>query len=239
MKLAVVGYGKMGQLVKKNIDDAQGMECVGIISSEHFKDLIDIKEDIEVVIDFSHPNNLKMIGTYAEKNPVALVLATTGYTQEQVRYVEDLATKVPVVYSANFSLGITIFYQMLKQIAPIMRDTFDIEVIEKHHNLKLDAPSGTANMLLKAIDEDNKFGRVHGRVGNEKRGKEIGVHAIRGGTIVGEHTVMFVGQDEILEITHQAHSKQIFVNGALTAAQFAIKQQPGLYDMNNVLFGLR
>jgi len=237
MKIAIVGYGKMGQLLKKTIDEAQDLECVGIISSKHRKDLCEIEEDIDVIIDFSNPANLNKIGSYVENNPVALVLATTGYSENQTKYVEKLATKVPVVFTANFSLGITILQQVVKQTAPILKDSFDIEIIEKHHNLKLDAPSGTAKLLLKALDEDQNFERVYGREGNKKRSKEIGIHTIRGGTIVGEHTVIFAGQDEILEFTHQAHSKQIFVNGAIKAARFGVEQQPGLYDMTNVLFG--
>lgn len=237
MKIAVVGYGKMGQLVKRSIDSTDGMECAGIVSLDQRTDLKDLESDFDVVIDFSHPDNLKMIGAYAEKKPVALVIATTGFTQEQTKYIEALAEKMPIVFTANYSLGVTIFKQVLKQIAPVLRDTFDIEVIEKHHKLKLDAPSGTAKMLLDAVNEDGKFEVVNGRKGNRKRGAEIGVHAVRGGTIVGEHTVMFAGEDEIFEITHQAHSKQIFVNGAIRAAQFVINQQPGLYNMEDVLFG--
>jgi len=133
MKIAVVGYGKMGQWVKKSIDETEGMECVGIVSLDQKTDLKDLESDFDVVIDFSHLDNLKMIGAYAEERPVALVIATTGHTQEQIRYIEALAEKMPVVFTANYSLGITIFKQVLKQIAPVLRDTFDIEVVEKHH----------------------------------------------------------------------------------------------------------
>lgn len=237
MRIAVVGYGMMGQLIKAKIDSESDMECMCIINSENTKNLFDNKLDLDVIVDFSHPDNLKMIGSYVEHNPTSLVIATTGYSEEQIMYIKELSMKVPIVYTSNFSLGITVVQQILKQITPILQDTFNIELIEKHHNQKLDAPSGTAKMLLNAIDEQMVYERVHGRMGNQKRSKEIGIHAIRGGTIVGEHTVMFAGQDEIIEITHKAHSKQIFVNGALRAARFVVEQQPGLYDMNNVLFG--
>jgi len=220
MKIGLVGYGKTGQMVKKAIDETAGMECVGVVSSKYLKDLSDISEKTDVVIDFSHPSNLDMIKEYAERNPVALVLGTTGYLPEQIEKIKVLAETVPVVYTANFSLGITIFQQILKRITPVLRDTFDIELIEKHHKTKLDAPSGTAKMLLTALEED----------------KEIGIHSVRAGTIAGEHTVLFAGDDEILEITHRAGSNKIFATGAVLAAQFAVRQAPGLYDMNDVLF---
>lgn len=239
MKIAIVGYGKMGQLVKHTIDETEGMECIGIVSSKHLKDLSDIKDKIDVIIDFSNPSYLEMITTYAERNPVALVLATTGYNNEQNQSIEDLAVKVPVVYTANFSLGITVFQQVLKQITPVLRDAFDMEIIEKHHRLKLDAPSGTAKMLLKAMEDGKQYDKKYGREGMGRRGAEIGIHSVRGGTIAGEHTVLFAGEDEILEINHQAHSNQIFATGAMLAAKFAVRQNPGLYDMNDVLFEKR
>lgn len=220
MKIGLVGYGKTGQMVKQAIDESSDMQCVGIISSKFLKDLSDINEKTDVIIDFSHPSNLDMIMEYAERNPVALVLGTTGYSPEQIGKIEALAESVPVVYTANFSLGITIFQQVLKRITPVLRDKFDIELIEKHHRRKLDAPSGTAKMLLSALEDD----------------KEIGIHSVRAGTIAGEHTVLFAGDDEILEITHRAGSNKIFATGAILAAQFAVWQSPGLYDMNDVLF---
>jgi len=119
---------------------------------------------------------------------------------------------------------------------PVLRDTFAIELIEKHHKMKLDAPSGTAKMLLKVLEEDNEFNKKYGREGIRKRGEEIGIHSVRGGTIAGEHTVLFAGDDEILEITHRAGSNRIFATGAVLAAQFAVRQAPGLYDMSDVLF---
>lgn len=236
LKIGLVGYGKMGELVNHTIEKTEGMECVGIVSSKHFKDLSEITVKMDVILDFSNPSNLEMIGHYAEQNSTALVLATTGYTAGQIKNIELLSEKVPVVYTANFSLGITIFQQMLRQFTPVLREAFDIEIIEKHHRMKLDAPSGTAKMLLNALEEGKEYEKKYGREGIGKRGEEIGVHSVRGGTIAGEHTVLFAGEDEILEITHQAHSKQIFATGAVIAAQFAAKQDPGLYDMNDVLF---
>ncbi|MBP6492543.1 MAG: 4-hydroxy-tetrahydrodipicolinate reductase [Clostridia bacterium] len=237
MKIALVGYGKTGQTVKRTIDETEGMECVGVVSSKSLKDLSEIKEKIDVIVDFSHPSNLEMIMEYAEKNLTALVIGTTGYTEEQISAIKAMAQKVPVVYTSNFSLGITIFQQVLKQITPVLRDSFDIELIEKHHRMKVDAPSGTAKMLLASLEEGKEYPKVYGREGLGKRGEEIGVHVVRGGTIPGEHTVIFAGEDEIFEITHRAGSNRIFAAGAVLAAQFAAGKSPGLYDMKDVLFG--
>lgn len=236
MKIALVGYGKTGQMVRKTLDETDGMECVGIVSSKHASNLFSIVENPDVIIDFSHPANLDMIREYAERNPAALVLGTTGYSPQQIEMVEELAKENPVVSTANFSLGITILQQVLQQITPLLRDHFDIELIEKHHRRKLDAPSGTAKLLLMSLEEGKAYEKRYGREGMRKRGEEIGIHSIRGGTIAGEHTVIFAGDDEILEITHRAASNRIFATGAVLAAQFAAGHEPGLYSMNDVLF---
>ncbi len=141
-----------------------------------------------------------------------------------------------MVYTANFSLGITIFRQILKQIPPALRNAFDIEMIEKHHKTKLDAPSGTAKMLLADLEEGREYKKTYGRKGMGKREEGIGVHSVRGGSIAGEHTILFAGNDEVLEITHRAGSNRIFADGALLAARFARGKEPGLYDMNDVLY---
>ena len=239
MKIVLVGFGMMNQMVKELIDKKQDMECIGIIGSRHARSLFDIGSDFDVIIDFSHPDYLNMICEYVEKKSVALVLATTGYTQEQIESIRKLSLKAPIVYTANFSLGITVFQQILKQITPVLKDLFDVELIEKHHRQKLDAPSGTAKMLLEAMDGLEYRDRKYGREGDCRRGDEIGIHSIRGGSITGEHTVMFINEDEILEISHKAESKQVFASGALKAAEFAVKQTPGLYGMDDVLFQKR
>lgn len=237
MKIGLVGYGKTGQKVWNAVNETPGMECCGIVSSKYLKDLSCMEEQPDVIVDFSHPDNLEMIRAYAETYSVSLVLGTTGYSSDQIQVIEKLAEKVPVVFTANFSLGITIFRQVLKQIAPVLRNTFDMELIERHHRRKLDAPSGTAKMLLAALEEGCEYDKVYGRQGMGKRGDEIGIHSVRGGNIAGEHTVLFAGDDEILEITHRAGSNQIFAAGAVLAAQFVAGRKPGLYDMNDVLFG--
>ncbi len=235
MRVALVGYGAMGQLVEKKLVDA-GHVVAGVVSLGMLDDLNQITSPFDVIIDFSHPSYLDMILTYVKQHNTPLVVATTGYTQEQIEAILDCAKHHPVVYTANFSLGITVFEEVLKQITPILEESFDIEVIEKHHNKKVDAPSGTAKMLVNAINQDKRYEEVNGRVGMSKRGKEIGIHAVRGGTIVGEHSVIFAGEDEVFEIKHEAHSKNIFVNGAIKAASFIVGKDAGLYNMNDVLF---
>lgn len=240
IKVALVGYGKMGRQVEMKIKESENVSCVGIVdptASDMAKTLDELKNDFNVIIDFSHPDNLEMIGGFAKSNNVAVVIATTGYEEAQIKYIKELSEFIPVVYTANFSLGITVMTKLVTQMSEALSDAFDIEIIEMHHNQKIDAPSGTAKMLMKAVDPDDEYIKVFGRQGYSKRKKEIGVHAIRGGNISGTHTVLFAGEDETLEITHKANSKQIFANGAIKAAMFASENSPGLYDMNDVLFG--
>ncbi len=246
INVAVVGYGKMGKLLGKTIEDTDGLTFMGAIGPEEgaYASLEIIQEElqgkkfdkIEVVVDFSHPDNLQKVGKYAEENQIPLIIATTGFSQEQVDYIEVISKKIPVVYTANFSLGITIMNKVLKEIAPVLKESFDMEVIEKHHNQKIDSPSGTAKMLLKAINSQGEFAEIHGREGSSKRQREIGVHAIRGGTIAGEHTVIFAGEDEILELTHKAESRKIFALGAVKAVKYIVEKPAGLYTMDDVLF---
>lgn len=243
---ALVGYGKMGQILRRIIDDSEGINFVGAVGPEEgaiesldvlYSDLYGSKgENIDVIIDFSYPGNLQEVSKFALSHNIPLVIATTGYTAEEVDAIKQLAEKIPVVYTANFSLGITILNKVLKDIAPVLKDSFDMEIIEKHHNRKVDAPSGTAKMLLASINEGDEFEEVFGRGGMKKREKEIGVHAIRGGTIAGEHTVLFAGEDEVLEFTHIANSRKIFAVGAVKAARFILGKPAGLYNMDQVLF---
>ncbi len=236
MNVALVGYGTMGQIVHKNMDTND--KLVGIVSIGYLDSLFDIKDDIDVIIDFSHPANLDMIYEFVKKNHTPIVFATTGYTNEQIEKINDLANYAPVLYSSNFSLGVILLNRVIREVTPILKDKFDIEVIEKHHNKKIDAPSGTAKMLVNTMLSLGDFEVVNGRVGQSKRtpNKEIGVHAIRGGTIVGEHSVIFAGCDEVLEFKHEAHSKTIFAVGALTGSKWIVNQKNGLYNMEDVLF---
>lgn len=235
MKAVVVGYGAMGKLLSSLLGDELASNVA--IECEN-KKLDDVKEDFDVIIDFSHPANLDMIIDYVKRTKKPVIFATTGYTDEQIQKINDLSKVAPVLRSANFSLGVILLNRLVKEVTPILKDTFDIEVIEAHHNKKKDAPSGTAKLLINSIVEETGYTVNEGRSGicpREK--KEIGVSAIRGGTIVGEHDVMYCGEDEVLTLKHTAYSKKIFANGAITAARWLVGKPVGFYDMDDVLFG--
>ena len=239
-KIALVGYGAMGKRIAAAIKDHEGWELLGVIdplNEECFSSLSLLPEKPHVVIDFSHPANLEMILSYCREQEVPCVLSTTGFSPAQEAMCRELSAYTPVVRTQNTSLGINIMEEILRTITPVLKDRFDIEIIEKHHNKKIDAPSGTAKMLARAIEESGDFPEVHGRDGVCPRQKgEIGIHAIRGGTIVGEHTVLFAGDDELMEIKHTALSKQVFVAGAIKAAEFALSAPKGFYSMGDALF---
>ena len=236
MNVALVGYGAMGQMVHKNF--TPDMNLVGKVGLGELKSLFDIKEHIDVIIDFSNPVNLELICDYAKKNNTPVVIATTGYSDEQKEMIRDLSKYVPVLWSSNYSLGVILLNRLVREITPILKDSFDIEVIEAHHNKKIDAPSGTAKMLVNSIKEAGDFKVVNGREGISKREpyKEIGVHAVRGGTIVGEHEVIYAGEDEIITLKHSAQSKAIFAVGAIKGAKWLVSKKPNLYNMEDVLF---
>lgn len=236
MNVAVLGGGVMGRLLAQMTEEKEGCNLAGVIEPMEGQKPGDL-DAVDVIIDFSNPANLDMLIGYCRETGRPAVIATTGYEAEQIEAIEKLAGEVPVVFSANYSLGINVMKRVISEITPILEDAFDIEIVEKHHNRKLDAPSGTAKMLLAAADEDGRYDHVFGRDGNRKRGREIGVHAIRGGSIAGEHTVIYAGDDEILEVKHTAGSRKIFAAGALKAAAFAVNAEPGLYNMEDVLFG--
>ncbi|MFO7887082.1 MAG: 4-hydroxy-tetrahydrodipicolinate reductase [Eubacteriales bacterium] len=204
-----------------------------------YKDIIDVKEDIDVVIDFSSTLSLPGIIEYGKKNKIPLVLATTGYNDDELEMIEEASQFIPIFKTANMSYGVNIFAKILKEITPLLEEDYDIEIIEKHHNKKIDSPSGTANMLKDIISSklENKQEYVYGRVGNNTKRKknEIGIHAVRGGTISGEHLVLFAGEEEVLEIKHTAHSKRLFAKGALKASSYIVIKEKGIYNMDNLI----
>ena len=193
----------------------------------------------DVAIDFSNPGALDAVAAYIRRTGMPLLSGTTGYTPEQMETFGQLGQYAPVLHSANYSVGVAVFRRVLEEISDILKPDFDIEITETHHNQKVDAPSGTAKLLLEAIDPRHEMTPVYGRQGNcGKRGeKEIGIHAIRGGTMAGQHTVHFFGVDEVLEITHTASSRQIFVNGALHMARKLCRMPKGRYQLQDILFG--
>ena len=202
-----------------------------------YKNFDGVKEKIDVIVDFSSPAALRSETEWAVKHNVPVILASTGYTESDIKHIENCAKKIAVFRTGNFSLGINLLQELVKRAAEVLGEKFDIEIIEKHHNRKVDAPSGTALMLADSVkgafeNKETVYGR-HGIVG--KRGNEIAIHAVRGGTIVGEHEVMFAGEDEIITLSHSARSKRVFAAGALKAAKWIVGKPAGLYDMNDLL----
>lgn len=240
--------GKMGQVVASMAATQPDIEIIGGI--DRFPDTFDnpfpvytsLNEcpgDCDVIIDFSLPQALPSLLESAIKRKCALVIATTGFSEKEQQTIEACSKKIPIFQAANMSIGINLMYQLIQKSAQVLGDSFDIEIIEKHHNEKVDAPSGTAYALADAINEVflNSKNYIYGRHSkNDVRSpSDMGIHSIRGGTIVGQHTVLFAGNDEVIQVEHTAYSKQIFAVGALKAAKYMAHRAPGLYNMKNVL----
>ena len=237
LNVFVVGFGTMGKLVVDRITKSETMQVSAIADGFQPFDVTSIKEPVDVIIDFSHPSNLSWLQPYIKEHHIPYICGTTGHTDEQKQIIQELSKDAAIVFQANFSLGIAVVAEVLKLITPMLEDSFDMEVVETHHNQKQDAPSGTAKMLVDILNQDKAYKEVHGRNGFVgKREKEIGIHAIRGGTVAGEHSVLYLGEDEAIEIKHTATSKQIFVNGALRAAAFVQQKPYGMYTMKDILF---
>ena len=241
--------GKMGKSITELIAAEKDMQIVCGIDLRADKSALPpvyasfdaVCEKVDVIIDFSSPAVLKSELDWAVKHNCPVVLAATGYTESDLKLIEATSKKLAVFKTGNFSLGINLLVKLVKQAALALGESFDIEIIEKHHNQKVDAPSGTAIMLAKSANSafDNGKPYVNGRSGiTGKRGNEIGVHAVRGGTIVGEHDVIFAGEDEIITLSHSARSKRVFAAGAIKAAKWLAGKPAGLYDMTNVLENL-
>lgn len=240
--------GKMGQVVTQMVSDSEGIQVVAGFDKNPVKqndypvyaDPMECPVKADCIIDFSHPSALPGLLDFCKNTGCGVVLATTGYTKEQLTEIEAAAKEIRIFKSANMSLGINVLLALVKQATKVLGPSCDIEIVEKHHRRKLDAPSGTALMIADAAAEmleqqpEYVFGR-HDR--REQRPKnEIGISAIRGGTIVGEHEVIFAGTDEVLDIRHTAYSREIFASGAVKAADFiAHKQSPGIYNMEDLV----
>lgn len=238
--------GKMGGNVLsllQNDPDASVVCGVDLFPKEIgvpvYKNFTDIKEQADIIIDFSSAENVKERLEYAKDHNLGIVLASTGLSSEDLALVNEYAKSVAIFKTANLSLGINVMQAICKAAAQILGDNFDVEIIERHHNLKKDAPSGTALMLAESVNEafDGNKEFVKGRDGivGARNKREIGIHAVRGGTIVGEHEVMFAGEDEVISITHTATSKRVFAVGAIRAGKFLKGKPAGLYDMQNLL----
>ncbi len=197
----------------------------------------DIKAD--AIIDFSHPSALQGVLEYAKEHHLPVVVATTGLSDDQIASVKAMANDAPVFFSANMSLGISLLAELARKAAAVLGDNFDVEIIEKHHNQKIDAPSGTALLLADALKEalpyEAEYTFDRHAVRQKRDRKEIGFSSIRGGTIVGEHDVIFAGRDEVITLSHSAASKEVFAVGAINAAIFLTKQTPGYYSMKDLV----
>lgn len=237
--------GKMGAAVTKAVlerDDCRivaGVDLYGDnVNYKVYRSFSDVDVKGDVIIDFSNPSVLDSMLAYATDNKIPLVICTTGFSEAQVELIKKASDDVAVFYSGNMSLGINLIIELSKKAASVFSNNYDVEIIEKHHNQKIDAPSGTALMIADAISEvlpDSQY--VYDRHSyRQKRSKnEIGIHAVRGGTIVGEHEVIFAGHDEILSLKHQALSKEVFAVGAVNAAVYLKNKQSGIYDMGDLL----
>lgn len=239
--------GKMGQVITRlsnenpDVEIVAGFDINDSIKNPYpvFNNPCNCNVDADVIVDFSNPEVLDDLLEFAVTKKISLVLATTGLSDLQKNKIKEYSNIIPIFQSANMSLGINLLTDLVRKAAKILEGYFDIEIIEKHHNQKLDAPSGTALAIADAINDtmEQKQEYIYDRhVRRKKRSKtEIGMHAIRGGTIVGEHLVIFAGNDEIIELKHTAMSKDIFGIGALKAALFMHGKAPGMYDMNNLI----
>lgn len=238
--------GKMGGFVAECAKKDSEIEIVAGVDKFNngqqfpvFSEFSKINTDADIIIDFSHPAVLDGLLEFATAKNLPVVIATTGYSDSQMEQIKKASEIIPVFFTFNMSVGVNLICSLAKKAATILGDDFDVEIIEKHHNLKIDAPSGTAIMLANAVNQvfdDQKHYEYDRHSKRQKREKsEIGIHSVRGGTIVGEHDVIFAGHDEVITISHSAQSKEVFAAGAVKAAKFMYGKTAGLYDMNNIM----
>ncbi len=240
--------GKMGQVITKIVKEDTNAEIVAGVDKyqgiqNEYPVYADIKEcdvDADVIVDFSNAGAVDGLLEYCVEKQVPVVLCTTGLSEEQLEKVKKASEKVAVLKSANMSLGINMLLKLLQDATKILAPAgYDIEIVEKHHNQKVDAPSGTALALADSINEamDSEYSYTYDRSQERKKRdkKEIGISAVRGGTIVGEHEVFFAGEDEVIEFKHTAYSKAVFAKGAVEAGKFLKGKSAGLYDMKDVI----
>ena len=237
MNIALIGSGRMGHMLESLCEKDEGLHVAGFVGRTGYASLADM-EQVDAALDFSYPGNLESLLACAVAKKIPLVIGTTGMSGAQGEAIRAASRRIPIVWSENFSVGVTVLVRLARLAAQALGREFDMEIVETHHNRKVDAPSGTAKLILRQIDPEGLYAPVYGR--SERicaRGREIGVHAVRGGTAAGEHSLRFFGRMEEFELRHRADSREIFAQGALRAAAFAREAEPGLYDMEDVLFG--
>ena len=246
MNVLVYGFGLMGKKVTQAVRDNAQMNLVGVVSpvfdakidEKMYASLNEVHEKIDAIIDFSHPDNLNDILKFGVRNHCALVLATTGYSEQQILHIEEASSQIPIFQSYNTSFGVSMLTKIVKEVAKeFYENGYGIEIIEKHHNQKIDAPSGTAKLLYDVIHEDiEETKEVYDRstVHHKRERNEVGIQSVRAGTIFGEHSVLFAGHDEIIEVKHTALSKEVFVQGAISACLKIADKENGLFSLKNL-----
>ncbi len=240
--------GKMGRVISEEVSKTSDIKIVAGVDKNTddntfgypiFADIQQFNQKADVIVDFSRPESVTSLVPYAIDTKTSLMVATTGLGEEQDKLLDRASKSVPVFHTANMSLGVNLVKGICQRLAAVLSDNFDVEITEFHHNQKVDAPSGTAFMLAEAVKEGLDRGSefVYGRTPQSKKraDNEIGIHAIRGGTMPGEHSVIFAGPDEIIEVRHLALSRRIFALGALRAVRFVVNQKPGLYNMDDTI----
>ena len=253
IRLVINGcHGRMGQTLIKFIEGQKDQRVVAGIDPRNpveanlpfpvYSALTEMEEEADVIIDFSNPQGISALLEEAARRALPVVIATTGLSEDVQGAVNRAAEKIAVFQSPNMSLGINLLRELIKRAAAVLGGGYDVEIIEKHHRMKKDAPSGTAFLLANAINEGQTtpYAYAYGRRETAKRRdpREMGLHALRGGTIVGEHEVIFAGEDEVVEISHRAYSRKIFASGAVQAARYIAKRAPGLYTMTDMIEGI-
>lgn len=237
--------GKMGRIVCEVVEKSENMEFIcgvdrediGLYNVPVYTTYDEVKEKPDVIIDFSVPIATFGALEYAKENKVPIVIATTGFEKDQENKIKDYSKSIPIFKSANMSFSVVMMKNLLRQIAPKFKDS-DIEIIDIHHNRKIDSPSGTAQMFADEINDalgNDHYCEYNRHAKHEKRNKkEIGITGIRGGNIVGEHIVQFYGESETFEIKHTSYSRNVFAEGAVRAAEFIVEQKPGFYNMDDL-----
>jgi 4-hydroxy-tetrahydrodipicolinate reductase len=255
LKIMLTGYnGKMGRaVIDAAYENPQTQSEFNIIAGTDinpaainftfpvFLKPSDYTGKVDVIIDFSHHSAIDSLLEYASGANIPVVVATTGHTPEEIKLIKSYSGKLAIFKSANMSIGVNLVAELAKKAALLLKDSFDIEIIEKHHNQKPDAPSGTALMIADEISsvfsEPDKPEYIYDR--HKKRTvrskKEIGIHAVRGGTVIGEHEVIFAGTNELISLSHSAQSREMFAKGALAAARFLFGKPPGVYSMKDLI----
>ena len=235
MKLFLSGSGRMGHMVEA-LALERGWELVGR-ADVTCPEVYETAPSADVCIDFSGVGALPALAAYIRRTQTPLLSGTTGFTDPDFAVLRELSALVPVIWTANYSTGIAVLKRMVREFAPVLRD-WDKELVELHHNQKVDAPSGTAKQLLQELDPEGRATPVYGRQGlcGKRKPEEIGVFSLRGGTVAGEHSVLFFGEDESLELTHKAQSRKVFAAGALRAAQALAEKPAGSYTLEELIF---